>query len=133
MVKRILLIYVGLLITALSFAQKTDSLVIKKYLIEEGYSGEFTSVIFQFYYLNPLGKEIKTVALNIDDIRLITTPQTGNGLIQVYLSDKKTYKIFVKFGLLEPSKIYELNIDTKFRYSIDIYLSSPQKPIADKF
>jgi hypothetical protein len=67
--------------------------------------------------------------LNIDDIRLSTDPQNGNGLIKVHLSDKKTYKAFIQYPMYEDSRIFNIDIDTKYNYVVEIYLSPTKKPI----
>lgn len=129
MPKKIILYSFFVLLFFNSFSQtKTDSLAINKISFDGDYTRNYSTVNFHFYYLN-IGKEIKIVALNIDDIRLGTTPQNGNGLIQVYLSDKKTYKVFVKHGMYEPSRIFDIDVDTNYDYNIDIYLSPPKSPL----
>jgi len=93
------------------------------------YNRKYARVVFQFYYMEPKGKEIKAVALNINDVRLTTEPMHCNGLIEVYLSDKKTHKFFVDVEMFEPSRVFDIDIELRYNYSIDIYLSKSRKPL----
>jgi len=110
-----------------AYSQSTDSIVITKGVSPAGYERAYSNVVFEFYYLNT-EKEIKIVALDIDDVRLSTDPLNGNGIIRVHLSNKKTYKVFVRHQMYMPSRVFDLNIDTNYDYVIRIYLSLSKRP-----
>jgi hypothetical protein len=128
MYKKIFLFLLIAVNSLVLFSQQTDSIAIRKTHNAAEYSRDYSTVIFNFFYLNTK-KEIKLVALNIDDIRLATGPQNGYGAIQVYLSDKKTYKVFVHHSMYQDSRVFDINVDTKYDYVVDIYLSVTKKPM----
>ena len=124
-----LLIVICFLLAATScFSQQRDSISIKKTFVDWGVKRSYSTVTFDFFYIN-INKPITIVALNIDDIRLATDHiNGGNGIIRVYLADK-TYKVFVKYEPYWDSRIYDLTIDTNYDYNVTLYLSNTMKPI----
>ncbi len=107
--------------------QFSDSIVIRKNSTDTNFVRfkQYSSVTFRFFYFRT-GEPIKSVTLDIDNIRLGMDIECGNNLIRAYLLEK-SYSVAVRFSLFEHSRIYNLPIEMKYDYDIDIYLSIAKK------